>query len=207
MARYTPDYAQIQSLIDGLEAGNEDALKEAQELSSRLAKRANSRLSALEKADLTSSRAYERAEYFLQEDQNRTRFSESKKLEGRMLADQLSDLHQFLNDNSSTISGEKQRRAGIESLIEEGKLSPDLTEAQKNRYASFMASDAWQEYKQRVGSPPDTVAKVEDAILSGATLKQFENLLQDYLERELTGELEPDEDIFTVWENWTGVDL
>ena len=82
-----PSSAFIDSLIDAVNAGDQNAINQAQELSAQLAKRANSRLSALEKADLTSSRAYEAAEYFLQEDHNRTRFSESKKLSGRILTE------------------------------------------------------------------------------------------------------------------------
>ena len=88
-------------LIEGIDSGDPAAIAEAQRLSSQLAKRANVRLSAFDESNF-QSRAVNRARYYLQEDLNRNKFTESKKLEGEELKDHLRIVNEFLNDEKHT---------------------------------------------------------------------------------------------------------
>lgn len=172
---------------------NADALAQANDFVSKLAKRANVRLKALEDQDLTASPAYQRAETWLKED-SRRRFSESKKLDAESLRAQAYELNTFLESEFSTITGERQRQAGLYSLM------PRATKKEKNQMRRFLESAAFQEMKKTIGS--DVVKKAADAIEAGAKVSDLKRLYSDFLKQEKQGKFEMD--IIDVWDLWTG---
>ena len=195
MARaYVPDYGQVRALIESAYSGDVGALSELQSLSSSMAKRANVRLKALETSDLTASPAYRRAEYYLNEERNRTRFSESKKMTAGELEDQLGQLYGFFGDPSASVEYEKNREAGLESSF------PDMNVNEKRQMRNFLSSDAFADMKKIIGS--SIIREAAQAIEEGARVKDLEKAYAAYLEKT-EGPADPDTpDIFDVWDNW-----
>lgn len=201
-------YQDINDLIDRVEDGDPEAIAEARALSAKLSKRANVRLSALEKKGYTSGSAYKSAKYFLGEDLNRSKFSESKKLSGEDLTRNLELVNEFLNNPTSRIGYESNRRAG---LLNYDDLLPDGWT--KNRtFRKFLESDAWEEYKKTIyihESKKDKTAAesakarqvirgITGAIQKGASVKELEQLYEDYKNRTEGGA----KDIYSVFEQW-----
>lgn len=167
-------------------------LKEAQAYSSKLAKRANVRLAALENEGFTSSETYARAHDWLTQD-DRRRFSESKKLDAESLRAQIYELNAFLH-GSSTIQSERNRRAGLD------KIMPNATAKQKAEMRRFLSSAAFEEMKKTIGT--DIVKKAADAIEAGASVKELNKLFKQFLEQEEKGTQYMD--ITDVWSRWIG---
>lgn len=200
-------YQDINDLIDRVEDGDPEAIAEARALSAKLSKRANTRLSALEQKGYTSGSAYESAKYFLGEDLNRTKFSESKKLSGEDLTRNLELVNEFLNNPTSTITYESDRRAGI--LDMEGIIPDSFTRKDKNTFRRFLASDAWKEYKSTIyirknQKSPAESAKARQvlrgaaaAIERGASIRDLNDLYEQYADRT-----DQDYSIFDVFEEW-----
>lgn len=200
-------YQDINDLIDRIEAGDEEAADEARELSAKLSKRANTRLRALEKEGFTSGQAYRSANYFLEEDFDRTRFSESKKLNDKDLVRNLEIVNDFLNNPTSTVGYERERRAGFEKL----DLPEDMSRSGRRSLRDFLASDAWKEYKASIyihkrgkteaesNEATAAIQSAADAISRGASVDDLENLYREYQERTSYGE---DVSLFDVFEEW-----
>lgn len=196
-------YEEETALLDGIDSGDPDAIREAQRISSQLAKRANVRWAAIEESNY-HSRALNRAKYYLQEDLNRNKFTESKKLEGEELKDHIRILNEFLNDEkNTTISGIRDRldRAAIEGLQNSGKLPDDLPSKKKNELLKFLRSDIWKEVKDTFeGTESGTggyLLQAIEAIESGARYKDLESLYEDYQNKT-----EGDFSVFDVMEDW-----
>ena len=200
-------YQDINDLIDRVEDGDQDAIAEARALSAKLSKRANVRLSALEEKGYTSGPAYESAKYFLGEDLNRSKFSESKKLSGEDLTRNLELVNEFLNNPTSTVSYESERRAGLTDMDD---IIPDsFTKKDKRTFQRFLASDAWKEYKSTIyvrknEKSPSESAKARQvlrgaaaAIERGASVRDLNNLYEQYADQT-----DPDYSIFDVFEEW-----
>lgn len=208
-------YQDINDLIDRVENGDQDAIAEARALSAKLSKRANVRLSALEEKEYTSGHAYESAKYFLGEDLNRTKFSESKKLSGNDLIRNLELVNEFLNDPTSTVSYESERRAGFENM--ESIIPDDFSQKERRSFLRFLRSDAWKEYKATIYTrknekSPSESAKARQvlrgataAIERGASVRDLNNLYEQYSKRtdpEYAKRLSPDYSIYDVFEEW-----
>lgn len=196
-------YEEETALLDGIDSGDPDAIREAQRISSQLAKRANVRWAAIEESNY-HSRALNRAKYYLQEDLNRNKFTESRKLEGEELKDHIRILNEFLNDEkNTTISGIRQRldQAAIEGLQNAGKLPDDLSSKKKNELLKFLRSDIWKEVKDTFeGTESGTggyLLQAIEAIESGARYKDLEKLYEDYRDKT-----EGDFSVFDVMEDW-----
>lgn len=196
-------YEEETALLDGIDSGDPDAIREAQRISSQLAKRANVRWAAIEESNY-HSRALNRAKYYLQEDLNRNKFTESKKLEGEELKDHIRILNEFLNDEkNTTISGIRDRldKAAIEGLQNAGKLPDDLPSKKKNELLKFLRSDIWKEVKDTFeGTESGTggyLLQAIEAIESGARYKDLESLYEDYKNKT-----EGDFSVFDVMEDW-----
>lgn len=203
-------YQEINNLIDGIDAGDPDSIAKAQDISARLSKRANTRLRALEKEGLTSGRAYQRAKYFLSEDQNREYFSQSKKLTGDELKENLERVSDFLNNPQSALTYERERRAGFEKM--EDILPEDFGRTERKSLRDFLSSDAWQEFKSTIyihkrGRVTEAeseearaaIAGAADAISRGASVNDLKRLYEKYREQVSEGE---DASIFDVFEEW-----
>lgn len=184
-------YEEFLSIIWDIE-DDSGLLKQAQEYVSKLSKRANVRLKALETEGFENTESYKRAERWLQDD-GRRRFTESKKLDAESLRAQAHELNAFLT-GGSTITEERDRRAGFD------KLMPNATRAQKNMMRRFLMSSAFEEMKKTIGT--DIVKKAADAIESGASVAQLNKLYERFLNQEKIG----DEimDITDVWTMWIG---
>lgn len=199
-------YEEEVRLMEGIDAGDPESIAEAQRISSQLAKRANVRMSAVEESNF-HSRAVNRAKYYLQEDLNRNKFTESKKLEGEELKDHLRIVNEFLNDEKlTTVSGLRERaeKAAIKGLTEAGKLPEDLESKKKRELLRFLRSDIWKEVKATYeGTESGTggyLLQAIDAIESGARYKDLEKLYEDYKEKA-----EGDFSIFDVMEDWLDI--
>lgn len=159
------------------------------------AKRANSRLKALEEKGLTASPAYERATFFTAEERSSLRFSQSKRLSLSEMMRSYEEVNAFLADETSTIRGERWRQAGINKTLPGGSAS------EKNAMLRFLESAAFNDLKHTIGT--NVVKMAVDAIESGAKVSDLNRLYKDYLKREAEGDLTVDEDLFTeVWSRW-----
>lgn len=190
----------IRNYLDVLSADLSDitALTSAQSLSAALAKTANSRLRALEKAGFTSSPAYQRATYFTQEIRDGLRFSQSKNLSPAMLQKQLAELQAFLSNDASLPSNEKYRRAGL------NKIMPNATRSEKQAMMRFLESAAFEELKKQYGGT-DIVKRGSDAIEQGAKVADLNRLFRDFQRREAAGQNTVNEDLYSgVWSKWLG---
>lgn len=200
-------YQDINDLIDRVEDGDPDAIAEARALSAKLSKRANVRLSSLEEKGYTSGQAYTSAKYFLGEDLNRKKFSESKKLSGEDLTRNLELVNEFLNDPTSTITYESERRAGLTNM--EDIIPDSFSRKDKNAFKRFLASDAWNEYKSTIYVRKNQKTEAESAkarqalrgaaaaIERGASIRDLNDLYEQYSERT-----DEDYSIFDVFEEW-----
>lgn len=196
-------YEEETALLDGIDSGDPDAIREAQRISSQLAKRANVRISAIEESGF-KSRALNRARYYLQEDLGRNKFTESKKLEGEELKDHIRILNEFLNDEQGTTVGGLRAQAeesAVEGLQNAGILPEDLESKKKRELMRFLSSDIWKEIKSAYagtegGSGGYLVAAI-DAIESGQRYKDLERMYEDYKDKT-----EGDFSVFDVMEDW-----
>lgn len=170
-----PTYQEMVDLLDAAEAGDDQALSDARAISSQLSKRANVRLKALEKADLETSPAYMRVQDQLDRLDGRARFSESKKLSRADLETQLEELSIFMRDETSTVSGEKMRRSGIDTMITENQIEVH-DEKTRRALLRFLESDEWNQYRKLAGYVQGSMQTIVNAIENGRTLKDFKNM-------------------------------
>lgn len=159
------------------------------------ARRANQRMRALEKADLTTSNAYRRAQGFTNEILEKRRFSQSKKISLDDLIMQFEEIIKFLSDASSTVTGEKMRLSGLD------KMFPKMNKKEKASMMRFLDSATFQDLKKIIGT--DIIKKAGDTIIEGAKVSDLNKLYKNFLEREEKGTLTIEQDIFTeVWDRW-----
>ena len=174
------------------------AEKRIREEYEKAANAANKRMQRLEEQGLdVSSPAYQQAQYFLGETMGRDRFSRSKKMKFADMMEQYEEILKFLNDETSTVTGEKRRRSGVD------KLMPAASKKEKNAMMRFLSSKAFEELKKVMGT--DIVRRGADAIEQGAKVSDLTKLFKDFLKREKQGDITVNEDIYTeVWSPWIG---
>lgn len=172
-----PTYQEMVDLLDAAEAGDAQALSDAQAISSQLSKRANVRLQSLEAHDFESSPAYMRVRDMLDNLDGRVRFSESKHLSREQLETQLEELSIFMRDETGTIPGEKMRRSGIDTMIEENQIEIH-DEKTRRALLRFLESDEWNAYRKLEGYVQGSMQTIVNAIENGNTLKDFKKLYQ-----------------------------
>lgn len=195
-------YEEQERLFRGIEAGDADVIAEAQRVSAQLAKRANVRLSALEEKGYNTYAA-KRARFELGEQFGRDKFSESKKLDPADLMDQLEIVNNFLNEKSSLVSVEKEKRekAALQGLEESGIVPEDTTSAHKRELLRFLRSDIFKEIKQTYlgtkGGTGGYLISAVDAIENGAKVRDLERMYSEY--KEQTGGEVSAEELLDVW--------
>lgn len=182
----------------------------------KLAKRANWRLSDLEKQGFDNTAAYNRATYWINEVSDfskNNRFSRSKKMDADSLYEQLIQESNFLRWETSTVGGEKERRENIyKGLTEEKKdesgkvikeaplqvpegVDPDVF---KQKFLEFVDSNAWEEIKKKLYTS-NILNEAGEAVAAGASIEDLTKAVNDYINNET------DEDLLTIWESWTSV--
>lgn len=205
------------------EAGDIEGLRLQNEI---LAKRANTRLSALEKAGLDTTAAYKRATKSIKDlDIAKTdRFSRSKKLDLDELYDQVKSESNFLRWQTSTPAGEVKRREAIWESLTSQTIDPetgdikqpyiDLSDVYKNlpegadidaaltdykkNFLDFLDSNAWKDIKKRLYSS-HILNDAGEAVAAGASVEDLNEAYRSYKEGET------DKDLFTIWSEWTSV--
>ena len=204
-------YQEIRILFDQMEQGDDTALELLQSESAKLAKRANVRLKALEEHNY-STPASRRAFGFL-DLEDRARFSESKKLTGDSLEQQLEELNRFLS-GPSTITEAREYLSGFDKLQEEGILEEFDSKAESKAMQRFLESDYWnneikktlgRDYKRGSGELADRISAAQEAIKSGAKVQDLERIYKQFRERERLGILQEGEDYLSVFEDWIEV--
>ncbi len=191
-----PSQQYIVDLLDAAREGDNNALQEARSISMQLAKRANVRLADLEEADFEASPAYIRVRDIIGEETRRLRFKEGKNLSYAELETQLEELSIFLRDETSRVAGEKMRRTGIDTMINEGtiKIKDERT---KRALARFLASDEWNAYRKLAGYVKGSMKTIVNAIENGNTIKDFNRLYEDAKAQIAAGE---NLDLLGEWE-------
>ena len=159
MARkgYIPTAQEIDRLAQAATAGNQSAIEELGNINNRLAKRANERMRDIERKGLEGTAAYNRAKYFIQEQEFGTGeyFSQSKKLDPDDLILNIQNASQYLRSQTSTAAGEIQRRKDIiDKLADRGHIElpddSDDIEGFKKKFLEFLDSNAWDDIKKHM---------------------------------------------------------
>lgn len=197
-----PTTQYIESLY---ESGNLAALTEINE---KLAKRANTSLSQLEKSGMETA-AYNRATYYLSTDNEFStgrRFSRSKKMDIDDIYKQVKEESKFLRSKTSSVSGELSRRDKIFEALTVGKdgkeaavkipEGADINEF-KNKFLKFLDEDAWKEIKKNLYTK-NILNEAGEAIAAGASLEELTEALDNYMYKD-------EGDLDSIWENWISV--
>lgn len=197
-----PTTQYIESLY---ESGNLAALTDINE---KLAKRANTSLSQLEKSGMETA-AYNRATYYLSTDNEFStgrRFSRSKKMDIDDLYKQIKEESKFLRSKTSSVSGEISRRDKIFEALTVGKdgkeaaikipEGADINEF-KDKFLKFLDDDAWKEIKKNLYTK-NILNEAGEAIAAGASLEELTEALDNYMYKD-------EGDLDSIWENWISV--
>ena len=206
MSRYgnIPTTQQINALADKAASGDESALAELGELNNRISKRANQRMRDIEAKGLEGTAAYNRAQYFIQDQdfgtKNRKYFTQSRNLEVEDAALNIINASQFLRSQTSTAAGEMRRRADIIDRLEEGGYidvpDDDPTEFKRN-FLEFLDTNAWDDIKKHMYATNSGMLKeAGEAIQNGAKLSDLMRAHKDY-------QRGADTDLHEIWDNWT----
>lgn len=197
-----PTYQEIMGLYN---SGDIEGLRKMNEL---LAKRANQRMSELERYDLEGTAAYKRATDWLESKSDFSagqRFSRSKKMDADDLKDQLIQEANFLRAQTSTRKGEMERRENIwQSLTSGEDPIVDVPEGEdmdafKQKLLEFLDDDAWAELKKHIYTS-DILDEAGEAIAAGASIDELNQALKDY--KDGVSPLDYDE----IWQNWIKID-
>lgn len=197
-----PTYQEIMGLYN---SGDIEDLRKMNEL---LAKRANQRMSELERYDLEGTAAYKRATDWLESESDFSagqRFSRSKKMNAEDLKDQLIQEANFLRSQTSTRKGEMERRENIwQSLTSGEDPIVDVPEGEdmdafKQKFLEFLDDDAWAELKKHIYTS-DILDEAGEAIAAGASIDELNQALKDY--KDGVSPLDYDE----IWQNWIKID-
>lgn len=215
-----PTTQQIERLYD---RGN---IIELRKINERLAKVANQRRAQLYKSGIRHSSALTRMEYYTQQVSEYTSggvFSRSKKLPADALLDQLKEILIFLRAPTSTVTGEKERRAERSfRTLTEGKTLEDGTKTApymeipsdikvpgdyegsredyfKDKFLSFLDQDAWKDIKKflYVSEDSSLLSQAGEALARGASISDLNKAYKKFLSNEV--------DIYTMWDNWASV--
>lgn len=189
MAKYKAiSFENIEDLAGRAAGGDSSALAELGRLNSKYGRAANERMRALERKGFETG-AYKRAV----EELGKARFSQAKTGSAESLLRSLEKVTKFLNYQTSTLSGEMERRSNILEGMERAGYNVGKDKA---AFLRFLESDAWNEIRGMFGSK-DAMARVSDAMERGANI---DDLVESY--NEFTAGESEAEDILQVWDGW-----
>lgn len=212
MKRQKAKVPSIEEIRSYYEKGDIKALRRTNEI---LAKRANQRLSVLEKVGLDSTQAYKRVTAKLSDFDfaKNDRFSRSKKLSIDDLYDQVKAESNFLRWQTSTPAGEMKRREEIWKSLTTQKIDEvtgdikeptislagvDDIDAFKKKFLDFLDTNAWEELKKHLYTT-HILNDAGEAVAAGASIEELSEAMKSYMDGD------SEEDLFTIWENWTSV--
>lgn len=197
-----PTTQYINDLADKAAKGDSAALAELGELNNRISKRANQRMRDIEAKGLEGTAAYNRAKYFIQNQDFGTGqyFSQSRKLDADDAALNLINATQYLRSQTSTAAGEMRRRADIVDRLEEGgwiEVPDDDPATFKRNFLEFLDSNAWDDIKKHMyATNSGLLQDAGEAIQNGAKIGDLMRAFKDYQKGS-------DTDLFEIWDNWT----
>jgi len=200
---YIPTSQEVDRLYQRATSGDAAALQELGELNNKLAKRANERMRDIEKQGLEGTAAYNRAKYYIQ-DQDFGKgeyFSQSRKLDPDDLLMNIDNVSEYLRAETSTSAGERRRRQNISDSLENkgffDDVAPEDVNDTKKQLLDFFDTDAWEDIrKHNKGGTNEMVAEAVEAIENGALLGDLKRAFKDF-------QRGADTDYIEIWENWT----
>lgn len=226
-----PTLQQIEALSD---AGDIDQLRAINE---RLAKTANQRMRQLEKTEgFGETAAYKNAKYYLYQESDFASggvFSRSKKLTSDQLTEQIEKELIFLRSQTSTVSGERERRQKIfDSLTSEHKkeingkkvdVPPviDLSELSINlpsdykgnkndyfrdKFFSLLDENVWKDVKKYLYTPPKDYSESSGGDIFDQAVEAVARGADLSDLKELYKDyLNNEITIYDMWDKWTSV--
>jgi hypothetical protein len=172
--------------------GNKEAYSTLLEENKTLAKRANTRLSALEKKNLDYY-SYDRATGFTGSEYQKNRFTTSKKLlDADTLGVQLRELNRFMGSKSSTVTGQKQIASKrIQTFRDKGVNIP---QGKETEFLRFIGSESIQEVFEFTGASEELVDLIAKQFGKHHDIKKLSSQFDKYLTgalsyEELRGEI------------------
>lgn len=198
---YIPTAQEIDALAERA-AKDPEAAAELGELNNRLAKRANERMRDIERKGLDGTSAYNRAKYFIQnQDFSSTEyFSQSRKLDVDDAVLNIKNVAVYLRSQTSTAAGEMQRRKDIVDRLADNNyldVPEEDPEAFKRKFLDFLDSNAWEDIKKHMyATNSGMIKEAGEAIQNGAKLGDLTRAFKDYQKGS-------DTDLFEIWDTWT----
>ena len=200
---YIPTSQEVERLYQRATSGDAAALQELGDLNNKLAKRANERMRDIERQGLEGTAAYNRAKYYIQ-DQDFGKgeyFSQSRKLDPDDLLLNIDNVSEYLRAETSTSAGERRRRQNISDSLENkgffDDVAPEDVNDTKKQLLDFFDTDAWEDIrKHNKGGTNEMVAEAVEAIENGALLGDLKRAFKDF-------QRGADTDYIEIWENWT----
>lgn len=204
---YIPTAQELDVIYKRALAGDTSAEQELGDINARLAKRANERMRDIERKGLEGTAAYNRAKYFIQEQDFGTGvyFSQSKKLDVDDLLLNIENASNYLRSQTSTAAGEMRRRSDIiDKLSDRGHIElpddPEDVEGFKKKFLDFLDSNAWDDIKKHMyATGSGMIGEAAEAIQNGANVNDLLRSFKDYQKGAET-------DLFEIWDNWTSGD-
>lgn len=202
-----PTAQELDSIYKRALAGDASAEAQLGDINARLAKRANERMRDIERKGLEGTQAYNRAKYFIQNQDFGTNqyFSQSKKLDIDDLLLNIENVSNYLRSQTSTAAGEMKRRSDIiDKLSDRGHIElpddPDDVEGFKKKFLDFLDSNAWDDIKKHMyATGSGMIGEAAEAIQNGANVNDLLRSFKDYQKGAET-------DLFEIWDNWTSGD-
>jgi len=200
---YIPTSQEVDRLYQRATSGDAAALQELGDLNNKLAKRANERMRDLERQGLEGTAAYNRAKYYIQDQDfgSGEYFSQSRKLDPDDLLMNIDNASEYLRAETSTSAGERKRRQNISDSLENkgffDDVAPEDVNNTKKQLLDFFDTDAWKDIrKHNIGGTNELVAEAVEAIENGALLGDLKRAFKDF-------QRGADTDYIEIWENWT----
>ena len=205
MARkgYIPTTQELEQIYNRAMSGDASAEKELGDLNNRIAKRANERMRDIERKGLEGTAAYNRAKYFIQEQDfgSGEYFSQSRKLDVDDMMLNIQNASTYLRSQTSTAAGEMKRRSDIiDKLSDRGYIDlpddPGDVEGFKKKFLDFLDSNAWADIKKHMyATGSGMLGEAAEAIQNGANVNDLLRSFKDYEKGAKT-------DLFEIWDNW-----
>ena len=202
-----PTTQELEQIYNRAMSGDASAEKELGDLNNRIAKRANERMRDIERKGLEGTAAYNRAKYFIQEQEfgPGEYFSQSRKLDLDDMMLNIENASTYLRSQTSTAAGEMKRRSDIiDKLSDRGYIDlPDDSgdvEGFKKKFLDFLDSNAWADIKKHMyATGSGMLGEAAEAIQNGANVNDLLRSFKDYQKGAET-------DLFEIWDNWQSGD-